>query len=81
MEGRALELRQIHPFMGGAVYLTLSDKESMQAIVRAGGVVLPQPDHDQQWWQRTRAAPSLPTTAERRALLEALDALLGRMDL
>ena len=78
--------RQLHPFMGGPLYLTFSDVARMQAIVSAGGVVLPQPDHDQQWWQGSRGASggskrSLPTTAERRALIESLDALLELLDL
>ena len=73
----ALELRQLHPFTGGPLYLTLSDVPAMQAIVEARAMVLPQPETTGEWWRRPQSPPALLTTAERNALLAAIDALVA----
>lgn len=73
----ALELRQLHPFTGGPLYLTLSDVAAMQAIVDARAMVLPQPETSGDWWRRPQSPPTLLTTAERNALLAAIDVLIA----
>jgi hypothetical protein len=73
----ALELRQLHPFTGGPLYLTLSDLAALQAIVAARATALPQPETSGEWWRRPQSPPALPTRAERDALLAALDALVA----
>jgi len=73
----ALELRQLHPFTGGPLYLTLSDVAAMQAIVEARATVLPQPETSGEWWRRPQPPPALLTSAERNALLAAIAALVA----
>jgi len=73
----ALELRQLHPFTGGPLYLTVSDVPAMEAIVEARARVLPQPETTGEWWRRPQSPPALLTTAERNALLAAIDALVA----
>jgi len=76
-DGLALELRQLHPFTGGPLYLTLSDVAVMQAILEARATALPQPESSGEWWRRPQSPPALLTTAERDALLAAIDALIA----
>jgi hypothetical protein len=73
----ALELRQLHPFVGGPVYLSLTDIVAMQAIVEARATALPQPESGGEWWRRPQSPPTLLTEAERGALLAAIDALVA----
>ncbi len=75
--GLALELRQLHPFTGGPLYLTLSDVAAMQAIVEARAAVLPQPETSGEWWRRPQSPPSLLTAEQRDQLLAAIDALVA----
>lgn len=73
----ALELRQLHPFTGGPLYLSLSDVAAMHAIVEARATALPQPETSGEWWRRPQSPPALLTAAERNALLAAIDALVA----
>lgn len=73
--GRGLEVRQLHPLTGGPLYVTQSDLDALQAIVSAGGILMPEPDTADAWWRRPQSTPRLPTTdeiAERVAAVEAL---------
>ena len=76
-DGLALELRQLHPFTGGPLYLTLSDVAAMQAILEARATALPQPETNGEWWRRPQSPPAVLTLAERDALLAAIDALIA----
>jgi len=80
-DGRALELRQLHPLNGGPLYLTLQDLAAMQAIVDAGAIALPEPETSEPWWRQPDAPKlpkfSLPTPEERSELVAAFDGVLG----
>ncbi len=76
-QGRALELRQLHPFVGGPVFVTLSDTAALQAIVDARGTALPQPESAEDWWLRPQQPPKPLTPEERDELVAALDALVA----
>lgn len=76
---RQLEIRQLHPFTGGPIFLSLADVEAMQAIVEAKGVPLPQPETTGAWWRRPQRPPELPTEEERRELVAAIDALVAEL--
>ena len=78
--GLALEVRQLHPFTGGPLYLSLSDVAAARAIVDARGVVLPQPESTGDWWRRPQRKPELLTSAEESRLLSSIDALLAGID-
>jgi hypothetical protein len=73
----ALELRQLHPFTGGPLYLSLSDVAAMHAIVEARATALPQPETSGEWWRRPQQPPALLTTSERDRLLAAIDAVVA----
>jgi hypothetical protein len=77
--GRALEVRQLHPFVGGPLYVTLADGAALQAIVAAGGAALPQPEEPGDWWRRPQQPPRLLEPEERDALLAALDGLIAQL--
>jgi hypothetical protein len=74
--GRAFELRQLHPFTGGPMFLSVSDPAALQAIVAAGGTPLPQPESTGGWWRRPQREPRLPSEAEREALVGDVGALV-----
>ena len=76
---RVLEVRQLHPFTGGPIFLSLADVDAMQAIVDAQGTPLPQPDTTGAWWRRPQRPPELPTAEQRRELIGAIDALVGKL--
>lgn len=73
----ALEVRQLHPFTGGPLYLTLSDVAAMEAIVEARTLVLPQPESTGDWWRRPQSRPALLTAKQRDDLIAAIDALVA----
>jgi hypothetical protein len=81
LAGRDFELRQLHPFTGGPVFLSLAERQAVQAIVDAGGTPLPQPDATGDWWRKPQRPPVLLSDAERAALVTAVsqrvDALLA----
>ncbi len=76
-QGRALEVRQLHPFSGGPVYVTLSDTAALRAILAARGTPLPQPETAGHWWRRPQQPPKPLTPEERDELVAALDALIA----
>lgn len=76
---RIVEIRQLHPVLGGPLFLSVGDERALQAIVDGRGVPLPQPDTADAWWRRPQRAPSLPTQAEREALAKAIDALVASL--
>jgi hypothetical protein len=75
-----LEIRQLHPFTGGPLFVSLSDVEAMDRIVNARGVVLPQPDSTAAWWSRPQSEVSLPASQDRERLLRSVDVLLARLE-
>jgi hypothetical protein len=77
--GHALELRQLSPFSGGPLYLTLSDVATLEAIFRAQVVPLPQPETTEPWWKHPQRPPALLTPVERKHLWNVLDELVARM--
>lgn len=83
-DGRALELRQLHPLNGGPLYLTLQDLGAMQAIVDAGAIALPEPETSEPWWRQPDAPQlqefTLPTPEERSELVAAFDGVLGSIE-
>lgn len=78
-EGRALELRQLHPMTGGPLYLTLSDPAAMQAIVEARALVMPQPERRESGVDELGRPPVLLSSKERESLLAGVDALLAQI--
>jgi hypothetical protein len=79
LEGRALEIRQLHPFTGGPIFVSVADRAALQAIIDRHGNPLPQPDTTGAWWRRAQRPPSVLKEAERRARLDEIDALLERI--
>jgi hypothetical protein len=79
LDGRALEVRQLHPFTGGPIFLTIADRAALQAIVDRRETPLPQPDTTGAWWRRAQRPPSLLTKAERRIRVDEIGALLDRI--
>ncbi len=77
---RTLEVRQLHPFTGGPLYLTVSDEAAIRAIIAARGAVQPEPDSIGAWWQEPVRGPTLLTPEERDLLLRSIDALLAQID-
>ena len=75
--GLSLEIRQLHPFIGGPLYVTLADLAALQAIADARAAPLPQPETSGEWWRRPQKPPALLPVAERDELLAALDALVA----
>ena len=73
---RALEVRQLHPFDGGPLFLTVTDLEAAQAVIDAGGTLLPEPESSGPWWKKPRRTPRLLTTQESTELLSAVDLLV-----
>ena len=69
-------MRQLHPSIGGPLYITLSDRPTLKEIVRTRGVVLPEPDSSGPWWQEPQRTPTIPGPEERAALIEAFDSVL-----
>jgi len=78
-EGRTLELRQLHPFVGGPLFVTLSDGAALRAVVAAGGSALPQPEGAGDWWRRPQPSPRLLEPRERDALVAALEARIAEL--
>jgi hypothetical protein len=78
-EGSALEIRQLHPFVGGPVFVTLSDVSALQAIVDARATALPQPETTGDWWLRPQQSPKLLAPKDRDELVAALDALVAAL--
>lgn len=79
LDGRALEIRQLHPFTGGPIFVSLADRAALQAIVDRHEIPLPQPDTTGAWWRRAQRPPSALKEAERRARVDEIDALLERI--
>lgn len=77
---RVFEVRQLHPFTGGPLFVSLSDIQAMDRIVAARGVVLPQPEATGAWWSRPQREMSLPTSKERERLLHAIEAILAKIE-
>ncbi len=77
---RSLELRQLHPFSGGPLFLTLSDQTAIRAIVASRGSVLPEPESSGVWWQEPLSRPAILTPEERDPLLKSIDALLSQIN-
>ena len=75
-----IEVRQLHPFTGGPLFVSLSDRAVMDRIVDAHGIVLPQPETTSAWWSRPQRAVSLPTSQERESLAHSIDALLAKIE-
>jgi hypothetical protein len=73
---RALELRQLHPFDGGPLYLTVTDLEAAQTVIDAGGTLLPEPETSGTWWKKPQRTPRLLTSQETTELLSAVDLLV-----
>lgn len=78
-KARILEVRQLHPLVGGPTFLTLSDEAAMRAIVASRGTVLPEPESSGPWWQEPLRQPAIPTPAETERLLEDIDRLLSQI--
>lgn len=78
-DGRVLELRQLHPFAGGPLFLSLADRQALQAIVDAGGTPLPQPESSGEWWRRPQREPTLLSKHEREALVTRVSALVDAL--
>ena len=76
---RALEVRQLHPFNGGPLFVSLADRGAMDAIVAARGTALPQPDTTGAWWRRAQRPPTPLSQAERDALATEIDALIAEL--
>lgn len=76
---RALEIRQLHPFNGGPIFLSVSDLAAMQAIVDAKGVPLSQPETTGAWWRRPQRPPHLLGPEERGRLAGEIDALFEKL--
>jgi hypothetical protein len=76
---RVFELRQLHPFTGGPVFLSVAERPALQAIVDAGGTPLPQPEHSGEWWRRAQRDPQLPSERERAALVAAIAQLVDSL--
>jgi hypothetical protein len=79
LDGRALEIRQLHPFTGGPIFASIADRAALQAIVDRRETPLPQPDRTGAWWDRAQRPPSALKDAERRARVDEIDALLERI--
>ena len=77
--GRALEIRQLHPFTGGPIFVSLADRAALQAIVDRRETPLPQPDSTGAWWRRAQRPPSALNEAERRTRVDEIGALLDRI--
>jgi len=77
---RTLEVRQLHPFTGGPLFVSLSDIAAMDRIVDDRGVVLPQPDSTAAWWSRPQTEVSLPASQDRERLVRSVDALVARLE-
>ncbi|MGH7337285.1 MAG: hypothetical protein ACREI7_06895 [Myxococcota bacterium] len=79
LDGRALEIRQLHPFTGGPIFVSLADRAALQAIVDRRETPLPQPDTTGAWWHRAQRPPSALNEAERRTRVDEIGALLDRI--
>jgi hypothetical protein len=79
LDGRALEIRQLHPFTGGPIFVSLADRAALQAIVDRRKTPLPQPDTTGAWWRRAQQPATALKEAERRARVDEIDALLDRI--
>jgi hypothetical protein len=79
LEGRSLELRQLHPFTGGPIFVSVADRAALQSIIDRHATPLPQPDTTGAWWRRAQRPPSVLKEAERRARLDEIDALLVKI--
>lgn len=77
---RMIELRQLHPLHGGAVYLTVRSNERIRAMGEAGMAPLPEPDRSAPWWQRSIKPVELADEGERKRLGDRFTALLTQLD-
>ena len=66
---RLLEVRQLHPLGGGAVFVTVTDLASVRAIVAAQGFASPDPETSPPWWTKPQAARSELSDVEREELV------------
>lgn len=78
-EARILEVRQLHPLVGGPTFLTLSDEVAVRVIVASRGAVLPEPESSGAWWQEPVRRLAILTPAETELLLQAIDPLLSQI--
>lgn len=74
---RILEVRQLNPRVGGAIFLTLSDHAIVRTIVESGGTAAPEPDSIGPWWQKPVKPFVHLSDPEREALLVSFDAVLA----
>jgi hypothetical protein len=79
LDGRALEIRQLHPFTGGPIFASIANRAELQAIVDRRQTPLPQPDRTGAWWGRAQRPPSVLIDAQRRARVDEIGALLERI--
>jgi hypothetical protein len=79
LDGRALEVRQLHPFTGGPIFVSLADRIALQAIVDRRETPLAQPDTTGAWWHRAQRPPSALKETERRTRVDEIGALLDRI--
>lgn len=66
---RLLELRQLHPLGGGAVFVTVTDLAIVRAIVAAQGFASPDPETSPPWWMKPQAARTELSAEEREGLV------------
>ncbi len=76
---RALEIRQLHPFNGGPLFVSLADREALETIVAVRGTPLPQPDSTGAWWRRPQRSQTLLSETERAALASEVDVLVAEL--
>ena len=74
-----LEVRQLNPQVGGSIFVTLSDQETIQDITESGGTAAPEPDSIGPWWQKPVKPFSQLTVSERDTLLIAFDEVLAEV--
>jgi len=77
---RRIELRQLHPLRGGAVYLTIQQVEPLREMVASGARAWPEPDRSAPWWQRSTGIPRPATAEEREELGRRFGVLLSQLD-
>lgn len=78
--GRVLEVRQLHPFTGGPLFVSLSDVAAMDRIVTAKGVVLPQPESTDAWWSRSQRDVALPSATQAEELAGVVRRLVTTLE-
>jgi len=75
-----LEIRQLHPSIGGETYLTLSDWDIIREIVKVEETAAPEPDSTGPWWQAPVKDSSVLTDEEREKLVSDLISIVARVD-